>query len=199
LRYATFHQVRYSLPCSSSSRTNSVAELLRENCTSFGDYEIFTYSHSNFYINHDDVTRVVFSRFRFFFLHPSSCSSSRPTILPLRRPPSCSYIVAAARLVNIITSSFYFHDFFTSSCGCWYICYYRCSLSLFTTLWPFLCKVCKGNANEFDRLFYHSCSRFIVTYLPDTYSGILQRELQCGLIIIEYAAPYCTSLTPSGS
>lgn len=48
----------------------------------------------------------------FFSLRPLFCISSRPTILRPRHSPSCSYIVAAARLVNIITLGFYFHDFF---------------------------------------------------------------------------------------
>lgn len=87
-----------------------------------------------------------------FFFRLLSCISL--TILHFCHFPSCSYIVAAARLVNIITLRFYFHDSFTSNRECQYI-YYRCSLSLlfFTISWPFLCQGVKllGNTGEFGR------------------------------------------------
>lgn len=124
-------------------------------------------SHSNFYSN-QDVTRVL----RFFFPLSSFLSSisSRPTILRPRHASSCSYIVAAARLVNIITLGFYFHDFFyvqpripTTAAR------YRCCLLRPRDL--FSVKRYKViRKYEFGRSFHHSCSRFVVTHLPDTHS-----------------------------
>lgn len=74
--------------------------------------------------------------------------SSSLTLYPLRLLPAV--ILSQPRLVNIITSGFYFHDFFMSSHGCRYsyLAFYDATIVASSLS---RCKVIRTNA-EFGRI-----------------------------------------------